>query len=91
MSFYILYCIWKFITVLNYFSRNSGENISQKAPSVVLVQPDGFTLEAFGYEAEDRYAELVEEEKHEPFYFFQHFKMFLYENEVKVILYHVEV
>ncbi|XP_060559105.1 heat shock 70 kDa protein 12A-like [Ruditapes philippinarum] len=60
---------------------NSGKNISMKAPTTVLIQPDGHTLEAFGYEAEDRYAELADEEEHRTYFYFQRFKMMLFDNK----------
>ncbi|WAQ94615.1 hypothetical protein MAR_007086, partial [Mya arenaria] len=47
-------------------------------PTTVLIKPDGRTLEAFGYEAETRYAELIDEEAHESYYFFKRFKMKLW-------------
>jgi hypothetical protein len=50
-----------------------------KAPTTVLIQPDGHTLEAFGYEAEDRYAELAEEGKHKVYFYFERFKMILFD------------
>ncbi|KAK3603243.1 hypothetical protein CHS0354_007574 [Potamilus streckersoni] len=52
-----------------------GEHFSPKAPTTVLIRPDGKTLETFGYEAQNRYAELVEEGQHKTWYFFTRFKM----------------
>ncbi|XP_060606845.1 heat shock 70 kDa protein 12A-like [Ruditapes philippinarum] len=60
---------------------NSGKNISMKAPTTVLIKPNGHTLEAFGYEAEDRYADLADEEEHKTYYYFQRFKMMLFDNK----------
>jgi hypothetical protein len=37
---------------------------------------------AFGYDAEDRYAELVDDEKQDDYYFFDRFTMSLHNNEV---------
>ncbi|WAQ94605.1 HS12B-like protein, partial [Mya arenaria] len=54
------------------------EHESTKGPTTVLIKPDGRTLEAFGYEAETRYAELIDEEAHESYYFFKRFKMKLW-------------
>ncbi|XP_060596890.1 heat shock 70 kDa protein 12A-like [Ruditapes philippinarum] len=53
--------------------------ISQKAPTCVLIKPDGRTFDSFGYTAESKYAELVAEEKHEQWYFFRRFKMMLFD------------
>ncbi|XP_045204038.2 heat shock 70 kDa protein 12B-like [Mercenaria mercenaria] len=54
-----------------------GQHISEKAPTCVLVNPDGTTVAAFGYEAENKYVELVTKGKHEEYYFFKRFKMAL--------------
>ncbi|KAH3820948.1 hypothetical protein DPMN_122700 [Dreissena polymorpha] len=45
------------------------------------MKADGTTLEAFGYDAESKYAELAAEENHTDVYFFQTFKMKLFDNE----------
>jgi hypothetical protein len=42
---------------------HSGSSIiTEKTPTVVLIQPCGDKLEAFGYDAENRYKELIEQE-----------------------------
>ncbi|XP_052793927.1 heat shock 70 kDa protein 12A-like [Mya arenaria] len=51
---------------------------STKGPTTVLIKPDGKTLEAFGFEAETRYTELIDEDEHESYYFFKRFKMKLW-------------
>ncbi|XP_060558649.1 heat shock 70 kDa protein 12B-like [Ruditapes philippinarum] len=53
--------------------------ISAKAPTCVLIEPDGKTLDSFGYKAENKYADLSEERAHEPWYYFWRFKMMLYD------------
>ncbi|XP_060551251.1 heat shock 70 kDa protein 12B-like [Ruditapes philippinarum] len=53
--------------------------VSAKAPTCVLIKPDGKTLDSFGYAAETKYAELAEEGAHEPWYYFRRFKMMLYD------------
>ncbi|KAL4230257.1 Heat shock 70 kDa protein 12A [Mactra antiquata] len=60
---------------------NSGTHISLKAPTTVLIQPDGKTFDAFGYDAENRYANLFYNKEHAPYYYFQQFKMLLYNNK----------
>ncbi|KAH3823189.1 hypothetical protein DPMN_124988 [Dreissena polymorpha] len=60
---------------------NSGTNISQKAPTALLIKPDGKTLDKFGYEAESKYAELAAEGEHKSWYFFRRFKMQLFKNK----------
>ncbi|XP_060600608.1 uncharacterized protein LOC132754036 [Ruditapes philippinarum] len=59
-------------------SWNSGSIQTAKTPTCVLVKPDGKTVEAFGYEAENRYRELIEDNMHTSYYFFRQFKMMLY-------------
>ena len=54
------------------------ETSSCKTPTSLLVKPDGVTLSAFGYDAEDKYIELCENGKHKAYYFFKNFKMMLY-------------
>ncbi|KAL3878918.1 hypothetical protein ACJMK2_031244 [Sinanodonta woodiana] len=60
---------------------NNGVGISCKAPTTALIRPDGKTLEAFGYEAEDKFAKLFEKNEHRDRYFFQRFKMSLYKDK----------
>ncbi|OWF51207.1 heat shock 70 kDa protein 12B-like [Mizuhopecten yessoensis] len=52
---------------------------SLKAPTCVLLKPDR-TFDSFGYEAEDKYTELFQEDSHEDWYFFKRFKMTLHNN-----------
>ncbi|XP_052799441.1 heat shock 70 kDa protein 12A-like [Mya arenaria] len=56
---------------------------STKGPTTVLIKPDGRTLEAFGFEAETRYAELIDEEEHDSYYFFKRFKMKLWNQKIE--------
>ena len=63
--------------------RSGGHHVSLKAPTSVLIRPDGRTLEAFGYEAEDRYAKLADDGKHKDYYYFKLFKMLLYDKLVQ--------
>ncbi|WAR26557.1 hypothetical protein MAR_012261 [Mya arenaria] len=56
---------------------------STTAPTCVLIEPDGETFSAFGYDAETKYTRQVEAEEHEKWYFFRRFKMKLYK-KVKV-------
>ncbi|XP_060551254.1 heat shock 70 kDa protein 12B-like, partial [Ruditapes philippinarum] len=53
--------------------------VSAKAPTCVLIKPDGETLDSFGYAAETKYAELAVEGTHKPWYYFRRFKMMLYD------------
>ncbi|KAL3878939.1 hypothetical protein ACJMK2_031263, partial [Sinanodonta woodiana] len=60
---------------------NSGAGISSKAPTTALIRPDGETLEAFGYDAEDKYGRLAENDDHKHWYYFRRFKMSLYKDK----------
>ena len=51
-----------------------------KRPTCLLLNPDQ-SFNSFGYEVQDRFAELEEEQAQE-FYFFEHFKMILYNSDV---------
>ncbi|XP_063413069.1 heat shock 70 kDa protein 12B-like [Mytilus trossulus] len=53
--------------------------ISLKTPTCILLQPNK-SFHSFGYEAEEKYAELALEEEHEDWYFFKRFKMSLFNN-----------
>ncbi|KAL3862530.1 hypothetical protein ACJMK2_008490 [Sinanodonta woodiana] len=59
---------------------NSGVGISSKAPTTVLIRPDGKTLHAFGYDAEDEYARLAGNNEHKGWYYFRRFKMALFKD-----------
>ena len=51
-----------------------------KAPTCLLLNPDK-SFNSFGYEAQDRFAELEEEEA-TAYYFFEKFEMVLHKDEV---------
>ncbi|XP_052779002.1 heat shock 70 kDa protein 12A-like isoform X2 [Mya arenaria] len=55
---------------------------SQKGPTCVLIKPDGKTLDSFGFDAEAKYTELIEEEEHNDWYFFRRFKMKLWNQKL---------
>ncbi|KAL3862550.1 hypothetical protein ACJMK2_008510 [Sinanodonta woodiana] len=59
---------------------NSGVGISCKAPTTALIRPDGETLHAFGYDAEDKYASLAQNNEHKDWYYFRRFKMALFKD-----------
>ena len=52
------------------------------------MKPDGKTIEAFGYDAENKYFELAEEKMHYRYYYFKRFKMMLHEKIVSDLLGH---
>lgn len=55
---------------------------TEKTPTVVLLKPDR-EFEAFGYEAQNKYAKLCEKNKHKEYYYLQNFKMKLYGGKVQ--------
>ncbi|XP_052793879.1 heat shock 70 kDa protein 12A-like [Mya arenaria] len=57
----------------------SGQGLtSWKTPTTVLLEPDK-SFHSFGYEAEEKYIELAEDEKHQDWFYFQRFKMLLHD------------
>lgn len=59
------------------WNAGHGKLVSLKTPTSLLLNPDK-TFHSFGFKAEDTYAELAEEGKHDKYYFFQKFKMDLH-------------
>ena len=57
---------------------------TMKTPTCLLLNPDE-SFNSFGYEAQDRYADLEEEEARQ-FFYFDSFKMILHNNEVRSYL-----
>ena len=55
-----------------------------KTPTCLLLNPDK-SFNSFGYEAQDRFAELDDDQSQE-YYYFEQFKMILHNNEVSVDL-----
>lgn len=64
----------------NQWRTGAGRPASLKTSSCILFDPSK-KFASFGFEAEDRYAELAMDEKHFDWYFFKRFKMLLYENK----------
>ncbi|XP_062611421.1 heat shock 70 kDa protein 12B-like [Saccostrea cucullata] len=58
---------------------NAGELLSEKTPTTLLLDEDQ-NFDSFGYEAENTYSRLPEEEKRKYFYF-RRFKMMLYDKD----------
>ncbi|KAK3600051.1 hypothetical protein CHS0354_012742 [Potamilus streckersoni] len=59
----------------NYYG---GSHASMKAPTTILINPDGKTFDSFGYEAEDKYLELTGTGENTKWYYFSRFKMLLH-------------
>lgn len=58
---------------------NSGNLLSEKTPTTLLLDKDK-KLVSFGYEAENKYSAMSEEERDENYYF-RRFKMMLYDKD----------
>lgn len=59
--------------------------LSLKTPTCILLNSNK-DFDSFGYEAENRYADLVMDGKQDDYYYFHRFKMSLHNNKVIVIL-----
>ena len=55
--------------------------MSEKTATSILLSPHG-EFSAFGFEAEDQYTSLLQDDKHEGWMLFSRFKMMLFENKV---------
>ncbi|XP_069129609.1 heat shock 70 kDa protein 12A-like [Argopecten irradians] len=62
------------------WTAKSGGLLSLKTSSAVLFDASE-TLHSFGFDAEDKYAALMEKNLHETWYFFRRFKMSLYDEQ----------
>jgi len=60
--------------------------ISLKTPSTLLLAPNK-QFHSFGYEAENKYSELTENEKHTGWLYFTKFKMILHNNKVISVIF----
>ncbi|KAK3611841.1 hypothetical protein CHS0354_040515 [Potamilus streckersoni] len=63
---------------------SDSQNMSLKAPTTILVREDGKTLDKFGYEAEDKYAQFAADDAKELhlWYYFKRFKMHLHDRKI---------
>ncbi|XP_063413407.1 heat shock 70 kDa protein 12A-like [Mytilus trossulus] len=57
--------------------------LSLKAPTAVLLN-NNQEFEAFGYEAEKRFSELLADEEQDDYYYFHQFKMLLHNNNQRI-------
>ncbi|KAK3100078.1 hypothetical protein FSP39_014408 [Pinctada imbricata] len=66
-------------TVKSWHGEGSGldQLASYKAPTSLLLTPEG-SFDSFGYKAEKRYSDLADNDDHEGWKFFKHFKMLLH-------------
>lgn len=70
---------------LNEWTSNSTLDPTAKSPTTVLLNGDQ-TFDSFGYEAEERYAQKVEEKTDNECYRFRNFKMKLYNEKVNNLI-----
>ncbi|KAK3602831.1 hypothetical protein CHS0354_026385 [Potamilus streckersoni] len=61
---------------------SSGSLLSLKCPTCVLFDPNG-KFHSFGYEAENKYSELAQDNEHRKWYYFRRFKMTLCGKQIK--------
>lgn len=60
--------------------KGEGKLTTGKTPTCLLLKPDK-TFYKFGYEAVKEYTKLVENDQHKKYYYFEKFKMTLYEEK----------
>ena len=60
---------------------NEHGNHTSKTPTSLLLKPDQ-SFDSFGYKAVEKYAQLQDQCSEQRYYFFQHFKMALHNDEV---------
>jgi hypothetical protein len=65
---------------------NDGTYLSLKTSTCLLLDP-AEKFHSFGYEAENKYKKLVEEDEHHSWLFFRRFKMLLHKNKVMLYCY----
>ena len=71
---------------------NADKLLTYKTPTCVLLNSRK-QFDSFGYEAENKYVDLAEDETHEGWFLFRRFKMILHNNEVFWLrsFFHVQV
>ncbi|KAL3880082.1 hypothetical protein ACJMK2_032351 [Sinanodonta woodiana] len=68
------------ISCTNYFNARSGAGMSLKTPTCILFSPDE-RFHSFGYEAEEKYSDLLMDGEYQAWYYFRRFKMILYNGQ----------
>ena len=61
---------------------NEQGHRTSKTPTCLLLKPDQ-SFDSFGYPAEEKYTNLKSLSEENEYFFFQHFKMFLHNDEVQ--------
>jgi hypothetical protein len=67
----------------NHWQTGSQPGLSLKTPSCILFDPTQ-KFHSFGGDAEDKYAELAQEDEHIDWFYFKRFKMQLYDKHVSL-------
>ncbi|XP_053399990.1 heat shock 70 kDa protein 12B-like [Mercenaria mercenaria] len=67
----------KTVNIFGYLWEPGDQPKTHKTPTCLLLKPD-MSFHSFGYEAENKYAELAEDNEHKDWRFFRRFKMKLY-------------
>jgi hypothetical protein len=67
----------------NHWQTGSQPGLSLKTPSCILFDPTK-NFHSFGGDAEDKYAELAQEDEHIDWFYFKRFKMQLYDKHVSL-------
>lgn len=65
------------------WNAGSARHFSLKTPTCLLLN-DKEELVSFGYEAENKYADIVMDHKQNEYFYFQRFKMQLYKSKVSL-------
>ena len=66
------------------WNNNQTRLASLKTPTCLLLDRNT-DIVSFGYEAEDRYADLCMDGDHRQYYYFRRFKMELHDNKVTIV------
>lgn len=62
--------------------RSQDGDCTRKTPTSLLLKPD-LSFDSFGYAAEEKYSNLRSVFEEKEYWFFQHFKMCLHNDEVR--------
>lgn len=75
----------KDVIFMNRAWMNDQGHQTSKTPTCLLLEPD-LSFHSFGYEAEEKYANLTSISEEKEYMFFRHFKMLLHNDEVRGLL-----
>lgn len=72
-------------STINTRNWKDGSYVSATVPTCALIEPDGKTLDSFGYDAMAKYVDLKNKGVHREWYFFKRFKKQLFVKELQDI------